>query len=262
MKNEVLFVLLNDYADYEPAYISGSINCDKFGMKQNPKYVTKVVAPTMDLVRSCGGFHTMPDYSFDNLPEDYAALILIGGFGWTTDEAKRVAPIVKDAISKGIIVGGICNGASFLAQNGFLNNVKHTGNGLEELKRWGGDNYTNATGYQNVQAESDNGIVTAIIAHKNGTCADIDLWIMSCRTFKRNLEHAMFDRLVEICAQQGITTINGSYLPTAKNLLVADFYATIGFEKTAENQDGSKQFAFTAFDGYKPQCTVMETVIL
>ena len=83
-----------------------------------------------------------------------------------TDEAKRVAPIVKDAISKGIIVGGICNGASFLAQNGFLNNVKHTGNGLEELKRWGGDNYTNATGYQNVQAESDNGIVTA-----NGTAS-------------------------------------------------------------------------------------------
>ena len=51
MKNEVLFVLLNDYADYEPAYISGSINCDKFGKKTSPKYITKVVAPTMDLVR-------------------------------------------------------------------------------------------------------------------------------------------------------------------------------------------------------------------
>lgn len=166
MKNEVLFVLLNDYADYEPAYISGSINCDKFGKKTNPKYITKVVAPTMDLVCSCGGFNTMPDYSFDNMPEDYAALILIGGFGWITDEAKRVAPIVKDAISKGIIVGGICNGASFLAQNGFLNNVKHTGNGPDELKRWGGDNYTNAAGYQNVQAVIDKGVVTA-----NGTAS-------------------------------------------------------------------------------------------
>ena len=166
MKNEVLFVLLNDYADYEPAYISGSINCDKFGMKQNPKYVTKVVAPTMDLVHSLGGFNTMPDYSFENMPEDYVALILIGGFGWITDEAKQVAPIVKDAISKGIIVAGICNGASFLAQNGFLNNVKHTGNGPDELKRWGGDNYTNVAGYQNVQAVSDNGIVTA-----NGTAS-------------------------------------------------------------------------------------------
>ena len=166
MKNEVLFVLLNDYADYEPAYISGSINCDKFGKKANPKYVTKVVAPTMDLVRSCGGFNTMPDYSFDNMPEDYAALILIGGFSWMTDEAKRVAPIVKDAISKGIIVGGICNGASFLAQNGFLNNVKHTGNGPDELKRWGGDNYTNPAGYENVQTVSDQGVVTA-----NGTAS-------------------------------------------------------------------------------------------
>lgn len=108
----------------------------------------------------------------------------------------------------------------------------------------------------------DNGIVTALIALKNGTQADIDLWIMSCRTFKRTLEHAMFDRLVAVCAQAGITRINGVYYPTAKNLIVADFYATIGFEKIHENADGEKQFAFTAFDGYKPQCTVMDTIIL
>lgn len=108
----------------------------------------------------------------------------------------------------------------------------------------------------------DNGIVTALIAHKNGTQADIDLWIMSCRTFKRTLEHAMFDRLVAVCKQAGITRINGVYYPTAKNLIVADFYATIGFEKIHENADGEKQFAFTAFDGYKSQCTVMDTIIL
>jgi FkbH-like protein len=107
----------------------------------------------------------------------------------------------------------------------------------------------------------DNGIVTAIIAHKHGTEADIDLWIMSCRTFKRQLEHAMFDRLVAVCAAQGITRINGFYYPTAKNLLVSDFYATIGFDKTGEDEQG-KTFAFTGFENYTPQCTVMETVLL
>jgi putative intracellular protease/amidase len=100
------------------------------------------------------------------MPADYAALILIGGFGWESEEAKKLVPIIKQAISKGIVVGAICNGASFLAQNGFLNNIKHTGNGLDELKRWGGDNYTNEAGYQNQQAVSDHGIVTA-----NGTAS-------------------------------------------------------------------------------------------
>lgn len=109
----------------------------------------------------------------------------------------------------------------------------------------------------------DNGIVTALIAHKTAPGeADIDLWIMSCRTFKRQLEHAMFDRLVAVCAEQGIRKINGFYYPTAKNLPVKDFYATIGFEKVAEDEQGNRTFAFTGFDGYQPQCTVMETVLL
>ena len=56
------------------------------------------------------------------------------------------------------------NAASFLARHGFLNAVKHTGNGLEQLRLWGGDNYANAKGYVNKQAVSDNRIVTA-----NGT---------------------------------------------------------------------------------------------
>ena len=103
----------------------------------------------------------LPDYSFDTMPEDYAALVLIGGFGWATPIADKVVPIVKHAIEKGKIIGAICNAASFMAKHGFLNNVKHTGNGLDQLKIWGGENYTNANGYVNAQAVSDANIVTA-----------------------------------------------------------------------------------------------------
>ena len=84
----------------------------------------------------------------------------------------------------------------------------------------------------------DNGIVTALIGRQTGDALDIELWIMSCRTFKRNLEYALFDRLVDVCRERGIKTINGIYLPTAKNLLVADFYATIGFEKNKRRRNG------------------------
>ena len=95
------------------------------------------------------------------MPDDYAALVLIGGFGWTTPVAEQVEPIVRQAIEKRKVVGAICNGASFMAKCGFLNTVKHTGNGLEQLKIWGGDNYINPEGYTHAQAVSDKNIVTA-----------------------------------------------------------------------------------------------------
>ena len=165
MKNEVLYLLLNNYADHEPVFLASAIACDERCIKENPKYMNKVVAPTLDAVRSCSGFRTLPDYSFDTMPDDYAALVLIGGFGWLDEkEADKVVPIVRRAIEKGIIVGAICNAASFLAKHGFLNEIKHTGNGLEQLQLWGGSNYTNMAGYMNEQAVSDNRIVTA-----NGT---------------------------------------------------------------------------------------------
>lgn len=161
MSNEVLYILLPDYAAHEAVYLSQAIASDDFSLKENPAYINKVVAPAMEPVKSIGGFRTMPDYSFDTMPEDYAAIVLIGGFGWSTPVADAVAPIVRQVIEKGRIVGAICNAASWMAKQGFLNTVKHTGNGIEQLKLWGGDNYTNPDGYINSQAVSDNNIVTA-----------------------------------------------------------------------------------------------------
>ena len=86
MKNEVLYLLLNNYADHESVFLASAIACDERCIKENPKYMNKVVAPTLDAVRSCSGFHTLPDYSFDTMPDDYAALVLIGGFGWLDEK--------------------------------------------------------------------------------------------------------------------------------------------------------------------------------
>ena len=161
MSNEILYILLPDYAAHEVVYLSQAVASDEYALKENPKYVNKVVAPTMEPVKSIGGFLTLPDYSLESIPDDYAALVLIGGFGWATPVAEQVAPIVRNASARGKIVGAICNAASFMAKCGFLNNVRHTGNGLEQLKLWGGENYANPEGYANVQAVSDKNIVTA-----------------------------------------------------------------------------------------------------
>lgn len=167
MPQEVLYLLLPDYAAHEAVYLSQAIACDEQAKKTNPKYINKAVAPTTEPVRSCGGFLTVPDYTFDTMPDDYAALVLIGGFGWQDAAlADRVVPIVRRAVETGKIVGAICNAASFLARHGFLNGIRHTGNGADQLRLWGGDRYAGGAMYVHEQAVSDRRIVTA-----NGSAA-------------------------------------------------------------------------------------------
>ena len=160
MKQKVLFILLNEYTDWEGAFLSTALHVGVIPGGEI-KYEVHTVAPTSDAVRSIGGFRTLPDYSFENMPKDYAALVLIGGNRWDSPEAKLVVPLIQEALDKGKIVGAICNGASFLCSHGFLNNVKHTGNGLDQLKHWGGTGYTNAENYVKAQVVSDKNIVTA-----------------------------------------------------------------------------------------------------
>ena len=55
MKKEILFVLLNNFADWEGAYIAPNLT---LGVEpgSESKYVVKTVAVTKDPVVSCGGF--------------------------------------------------------------------------------------------------------------------------------------------------------------------------------------------------------------
>ena len=103
----------------------------------------------------------------------------------------------------------------------------------------------------------DNGITTAIIGRVDGDTLDIELWIMSCRVFKRGLEHAMFDALVAECKKRGINAITGQYLPTAKNLLVKDYYATLGFELVRED-NGRRAFRYQIPAEYENKNSAIE----
>ncbi len=103
----------------------------------------------------------------------------------------------------------------------------------------------------------DNGITAALIARKTGSEIDIELWVMSCRVFGRHLEYAVFDALVARAKQMGAETITGRYRPTAKNLPVRDFYATIGFELVGGTED-ERVFRYTIPAVYENRNTVIE----
>ena len=77
----------------------------------------------------------------------------------------------------------------------------------------------------------DNGLVSVLIGHVSDETVQLDLWLMSCRVLKREMEFAMFDALVEQCQARGIRKIVGVYIPSKKNSMVAGHYAGLGFSR-------------------------------
>ncbi len=85
----------------------------------------------------------------------------------------------------------------------------------------------------------DNGLVSVIVGRKEGQQLHLDLWLMSCRVIKRDMEIAMLDRLVEFARKAGVEKLLGCYIPTAKNGMVAELYPDLGFAPSANSQNGS-----------------------
>lgn len=85
----------------------------------------------------------------------------------------------------------------------------------------------------------DNGIVSVVIGRKDGRALHVELWLMSCRVLKRDMELAMLDTLVLQCRQEGIEEIYGYYYPTKKNEMVRCLYREFGFACLSEDEQGN-----------------------
>lgn len=127
----------------------------------------------------------------------------------------------------------------------------------------------------------DNGVVSIVIGRK-GSMEDVasyqkkeavtadgekfdvlhlELWLMSCRVLKREMESAMMDSVVQACRKCGIKTVVGYYYPTAKNGMVREFYGGMGFAKMAEEPDGSTVWQFDIPEEYEKKNTVIEVTV-
>lgn len=102
----------------------------------------------------------------------------------------------------------------------------------------------------------DNGVVSVIIGRIYDPGKDelhIELWLMSCRVLKRDMEYAMMDELANRAHLAGIKKIIGYYYPTEKNKMVRDFYALQGFDKISEDEAGASVWEFEIGDDYEPK---------
>lgn len=97
----------------------------------------------------------------------------------------------------------------------------------------------------------DNGVVSVVIGRQEKNRLHLELWLMSCRVLKRDMEFAMMDTVAAHCKKRGIEEVIGYYYPTAKNAMVKDFYALLGFEKTEEKEDGSTVWKFVIPENYE-----------
>jgi FkbH-like protein len=107
----------------------------------------------------------------------------------------------------------------------------------------------------------ENGIVSLAIARLDGEKAVIELWLMSCRVLKRELELLVLDELAARAAARGATTLVGYYRPTAKNRMVSHHYAKLGFDLIAEHSDGSSDWQLPLNAHYAPRCIHIKEVI-
>lgn len=103
----------------------------------------------------------------------------------------------------------------------------------------------------------DNGVVSLIVGRIKGKEVHVELWLMSCRVLKRNMEFAMMDTLVERCQKKGIQRIIGYYYPTAKNAMVKDFYGLQGFTKIKEEESGNTIWQFDIKENYEKKNNVI-----
>lgn len=104
----------------------------------------------------------------------------------------------------------------------------------------------------------DNGVVSVIIGNQKQDELHIELWLMSCRVLKREMEYAMMDELVAKAKEANVKKIIGYYYPTVKNGMVKDFYATQGFEKISEDEGGNTIWEFNVTDEYQKKQNVIE----
>ncbi|MGN0597862.1 MAG: HAD-IIIC family phosphatase, partial [Ruminiclostridium sp.] len=93
----------------------------------------------------------------------------------------------------------------------------------------------------------DNGVVSVVIGRIVDDTLDIELWLMSCRVLKRDMEFAMLDRLCEEARKLSISKIIGNYYPTAKNSMVKELFDTFGFEKISEDEQGNKKYILDVY---------------
>ena len=84
----------------------------------------------------------------------------------------------------------------------------------------------------------DNGITGCIMV--NGDT--IDTFLLSCRILGKGIEIAFIKQILVLLKENGAKSVKASYIPTAKNVQVNEFYEKCGFVCMEVDEEGKKSY--------------------
>ena len=83
----------------------------------------------------------------------------------------------------------------------------------------------------------DNGMISVVVVDRGSW--EIDTWLMSCRVLGRRMEEAVLAQIVAAARAGGAAVLTGRYIPSAKNRMVADHFARLGFAAAGDDGDAT-----------------------
>jgi FkbH-like protein len=81
----------------------------------------------------------------------------------------------------------------------------------------------------------DHGIISAVVFRHDQDEVFLENWVMSCRVFNRQVEDFLLNEFMARARALGRARLTGQFLPTAKNKVVADLFARLGFSQRGEH---------------------------
>jgi len=80
----------------------------------------------------------------------------------------------------------------------------------------------------------DSGLVSVMILHlEPAGVAELDIWVMSCRVFGRQLEDEAMNIAVEHVRARGAQTLSARFVPTDRNGVIGDLFGNFGFQPSS-----------------------------
>lgn len=153
-KRSCYLFIFEGFADWEPALVTAGLNAYS-------DFEIKSFSVDGKSVKSMGNLTVHPDYKLDDVkPSSFDLIILPGGNRWEEGGNNEISGLIKEAFKTGKTIAAICAATTFLAKLGIYNNVRHTSNGLEYMKKQVPE-YSDSALYMNEPCVSDNNIITA-----------------------------------------------------------------------------------------------------
>jgi FkbH-like protein len=100
----------------------------------------------------------------------------------------------------------------------------------------------------------DHGLISIVVAQPRAPDCVLKItdWLMSCRVMSRGVEDCLMNHVFDEAKRRSLLTVVGTYVPSAKNGMVKDFFSRFGFRKVEEQANGSSSWEL-AVSEYEPR---------